>query len=145
MNTRHFLDLSDLSQAEIRHVLEVGSALKAKRRRGERATERPLEGKVLAMVDPPFPQKVQDATMKRLLARWGVTLGDNLIAFAATDNFPVYGYNHAAWLQIDGLRAAAVPEPAPYALVLAALAATALMPRRRKSQNDTEKPIPVGQ
>jgi len=36
-------------------------------------------GKVLAMVDPPFPQKVQDATMKRLLARWGVTLGDNLI------------------------------------------------------------------
>src|SRR4028119_1802637 len=50
MNTRHFLDLSDLSQAEIRHVLEAGSALKAKRRRGERATERPLEGKVLAMV-----------------------------------------------------------------------------------------------
>src|SRR4028118_2442735 len=50
MNARHFLDLSDLSQAEIRHVLEAGSAIKAKRRRGERATERPLEGKVLAMV-----------------------------------------------------------------------------------------------
>ena len=50
MKTRHFLDLSDLSQAEIRHVLEAGSAIKAKRRRGERATERPLEGKVLAMV-----------------------------------------------------------------------------------------------
>jgi ornithine carbamoyltransferase len=50
MNTRHFLDLSDLSPAEIRHVLEAGSAIKAKRRRGERATERPLEGKVLAMV-----------------------------------------------------------------------------------------------
>jgi ornithine carbamoyltransferase len=50
MNTRHFLDLSDLSPTEIRHVLEAGSAIKAKRRRGERATERPLEGKVLAMV-----------------------------------------------------------------------------------------------
>lgn len=36
-------------------------------------------GKVLAMIDPPFPQKVQDAAVKRLLARWGVTLGDNLI------------------------------------------------------------------
>jgi ABC-type uncharacterized transport system involved in gliding motility auxiliary subunit len=36
-------------------------------------------GKVLAMVDPPFPGKMQDATMKRLLGRWGVTLVDDLI------------------------------------------------------------------
>jgi ABC-type uncharacterized transport system involved in gliding motility auxiliary subunit len=36
-------------------------------------------GKVLAMIDPPFPQRVQDAAAKRLLARWGVTLADNLI------------------------------------------------------------------
>ncbi|WP_230532261.1 ornithine carbamoyltransferase [Microvirga roseola] len=50
MKTRHFLDLSDFSGAEIRHVLNVGLELKAKRRRGERAKERPLEGKVLAMV-----------------------------------------------------------------------------------------------
>ncbi|MBF9234902.1 ornithine carbamoyltransferase [Microvirga alba] len=50
MKTRHFLDLCDLSGPEIRHVLSVGSAIKAKRRRGERATDRPLEGKVLAMV-----------------------------------------------------------------------------------------------
>lgn len=50
MKTRHFLDLSDLSGSEIRHVLSIGSAIKAKRRRGERAKERPLEGKVLAMV-----------------------------------------------------------------------------------------------
>jgi ornithine carbamoyltransferase len=50
MKTRHFLDLSDLSGAEIRHVLNVGAAIKARRRRGERATDRPLEGKVLAMV-----------------------------------------------------------------------------------------------
>jgi ornithine carbamoyltransferase len=50
MKTRHFLDLSDLSGAEIRHVLNVGAAIKARRRRGKRATDRPLEGKVLAMV-----------------------------------------------------------------------------------------------
>lgn len=50
MKTRHFLDLSDMSGAEIRHVLNIGSAIKATRRRGERAKERPLEGKVLAMV-----------------------------------------------------------------------------------------------
>jgi ABC-type uncharacterized transport system involved in gliding motility auxiliary subunit len=36
-------------------------------------------GKVLAMVDPPFPAKMQDATMKRFLGRWGVELGDNLV------------------------------------------------------------------
>ena len=36
-------------------------------------------GKVLAMVDPPFPAKMQDATIKRFLGRWGVDLGDNLV------------------------------------------------------------------
>lgn len=50
MKTRHFLDLSDFSGSEIRHILSVGSEIKAKRRRGERSKERPLEGKTLAMV-----------------------------------------------------------------------------------------------
>ncbi len=50
MKTRHFLDLSDFSGAEIRGLLNIGSQIKAKRRRGEKAKERPLEGKVLAMV-----------------------------------------------------------------------------------------------
>ena len=50
MTTRHFLDLSDFSGAEIRHLLKVGAEIKAKRRRGEKAKDRPLEGKVLAMV-----------------------------------------------------------------------------------------------
>jgi ornithine carbamoyltransferase len=50
MKTRHFLDLSDFSGAEIRHLLNVGLEIKSKRRRGERAQDRPLEGKVLAMV-----------------------------------------------------------------------------------------------
>ena len=48
MSTRHFLDLSDFSGAEIRHILKIGSDIKAKRRQGERAKERPLEGKTSA-------------------------------------------------------------------------------------------------
>jgi len=36
-------------------------------------------GKVLAMVDPPFPAKMQDGAIKRFLARWGIDLGDNLV------------------------------------------------------------------
>jgi ABC-type uncharacterized transport system involved in gliding motility auxiliary subunit len=36
-------------------------------------------GKVLAMVDPPFPQKIQDASMKKLLTKWGVVPADTLI------------------------------------------------------------------
>ena len=55
-----------------------------------------------------------------------------LIAFAATDNYPVWGYNHAAWVQIDGEFAAPVPEPATVALMLAGLGLTALASRRRK-------------
>jgi ornithine carbamoyltransferase len=50
MKTRHFLDLSDLTSAEIRRILDVGGAIKASRRRGAKAKDRPLEGKVLAMV-----------------------------------------------------------------------------------------------
>lgn len=47
---RHFLDLADLSGAELRRVLDAGAALKARRRKGEPAAERPLAGKTLAMV-----------------------------------------------------------------------------------------------
>ena len=36
-------------------------------------------GKLLMMVDPPFPQRVQDDGVKQLLARYGVALGDNLV------------------------------------------------------------------
>jgi ornithine carbamoyltransferase len=48
--TRHFLDLCDFSGSELRTVLEASAKLKARRRKGEIAKERPLEGKVLAMV-----------------------------------------------------------------------------------------------
>jgi ornithine carbamoyltransferase len=47
---RHFLDLKDFSGAELRRVLDAGAALKARRRKGEPTRERPLEGKILAMV-----------------------------------------------------------------------------------------------
>jgi ornithine carbamoyltransferase len=50
MTARHFLDLSDFSGAELRRVLDASLSLKARRRKGEVATERPLAGKVLAMV-----------------------------------------------------------------------------------------------
>ena len=51
MKTRHFLDLSDFSGAEIRHVLNVGAAIKARAPPGRDARRSgPLEGKVLAMV-----------------------------------------------------------------------------------------------
>ncbi|HEX2136741.1 MAG TPA: ornithine carbamoyltransferase [Microvirga sp.] len=48
--TRHFLDLSDFSGAELRRLLDAAAAIKARRRKGEIAAERPLAGKVLAMV-----------------------------------------------------------------------------------------------
>ena len=47
---RHFLDLCDFSDAELRRVLDASAALKSRRRKGEIAADRPLVGKVLAMV-----------------------------------------------------------------------------------------------
>ena len=47
---RHFLDLRDFSGSELRRVLEASAALKARRRKGEPPGERPLAGKILAMV-----------------------------------------------------------------------------------------------
>jgi ornithine carbamoyltransferase len=47
---RHFLDLCDFSGAELRRVLDASTALKSRRRKGEIAADRPLVGKVLAMV-----------------------------------------------------------------------------------------------
>jgi ornithine carbamoyltransferase len=47
---RHFLDIADFSGPELRHVLDASASLKARRRRGEVPAERPLAGKILAMV-----------------------------------------------------------------------------------------------
>jgi ornithine carbamoyltransferase len=49
-STRHFLDLCDFTGAELRGVLDASAAIKARRRKGMIAEERPLAGKVLAMV-----------------------------------------------------------------------------------------------
>jgi ornithine carbamoyltransferase len=47
---RHFLDLSDFSGAALRRLLAASADLKARQRKGEPPLERPLAGKVLAMV-----------------------------------------------------------------------------------------------
>ncbi|MDQ0472766.1 ornithine carbamoyltransferase [Labrys wisconsinensis] len=47
---RHFLDLSEVPADELRTVLDQAAAIKARRVKGVRAEDRPLTGKVLAMV-----------------------------------------------------------------------------------------------
>jgi ornithine carbamoyltransferase len=47
---RHFLDLTDFTGAELRALVDASAALKARRRKGEPPAERPLAGKMLAMV-----------------------------------------------------------------------------------------------
>ena len=48
--TRHFLDLSDFSGAELRAILRAGEEIKARRRTPAAAGDRLLEGKVVAMI-----------------------------------------------------------------------------------------------
>ena len=47
---KHFLDLSDIPAPELRHILDAGAAIKGVRRKGANAADRPLDGKVLAMI-----------------------------------------------------------------------------------------------
>ena len=47
---RHFLDLSEISAVDLRRILDESAAIKSVRRKGRRATEQPLAGKVLAMI-----------------------------------------------------------------------------------------------
>src|SRR5438045_2501673 len=45
---RHFLDLTDIAPEDLRAIIEISRALKAQRR--ERAGDKPLEGRTLAMI-----------------------------------------------------------------------------------------------
>ncbi len=66
---RHFLDLSDFSGDEIRRMLDASADMKAIRRKGARAAERPLVGKTLAMVfDRPRPAPASPSTWR--CANW---------------------------------------------------------------------------
>ena len=47
---RHFLDLSEIAAADLRRILDAAARLKAARRKGSRPLDRPLAGKVLAMI-----------------------------------------------------------------------------------------------
>ena len=47
---RHFVDLASVSAGELRRIVDHAAAMKAKWRKGEPATERPLAGKTLAMI-----------------------------------------------------------------------------------------------
>ncbi len=47
---RHFLDLTDIAGDELRRILDLASAIKSKRRKGELAAVKPLTGKTLAMI-----------------------------------------------------------------------------------------------
>ena len=47
---RHFLDLTEISGDELRKVLKLSSDIKSRRRKGQHAASKPLDGKVLAMI-----------------------------------------------------------------------------------------------
>ena len=47
---RHFLELSEMSDADLRRILETAVVIKRRRRKGQVAERRPLIGKVLAMI-----------------------------------------------------------------------------------------------
>jgi ornithine carbamoyltransferase len=47
---RHFLDISDFSTSQLRAILDAGRAIKARRRTAEAKADKPLDGKVVAMI-----------------------------------------------------------------------------------------------
>lgn len=47
---RHFLDLSQIGADDLRGIIDASAAMKGKRRKGEPPVDKPLAGKVLAMI-----------------------------------------------------------------------------------------------
>jgi ornithine carbamoyltransferase len=48
--TRHFLDLSEISDIDLRHIIDTAAAIKGAWRRGSPSRDKPLAGKALAMI-----------------------------------------------------------------------------------------------
>ncbi len=62
-----------------------------------------------------------------------LNVGQNLIAYTALDNFPVFGFNHSTALQLDGTFAStAVPEPSALVLTATGLLGLIGMEMRRR-------------
>ncbi len=61
-----------------------------------------------------------------------LVVGDNLIAFRAYDNYPVWGYNHSAWFEVNG-EFSQVPEPGTLLLLSSGLTGMVFIRRKFKA------------
>ena len=80
MSPKHFIDLTDFNSDEIRTILDKANAIKAARKKGELAKERPLVGKTLAMIfdKPSTRTRVSfDVGMRELGGETIMLTGDN--------------------------------------------------------------------
>ena len=62
--------------------------------------------------------------------------GDNLLAFTVTDNYPVFGYEHSAWVHVEA-QFSAVPLPATLPLFATGIGGLIAFGRRAKSVVET--------
>jgi len=63
-----------------------------------------------------------------------LTVGSNLIAATVTDNYLTYGYQHAAWVHMEG-EFSSVPEPSTLLLLGSGLAGMGIWRSRRRKES----------